>query len=220
MAKLQITARIELDQDFASKFHKDIIREVNEKLFSAIPLAVNKIKQKLGNSIRARIMSSPEYAAISGGRFRGELGLPDGAMRINAIIERWAESVSVAYVKGKGGSLGTIDIGILQSDWQDVLAMGEAVLTYSSRKGAKALEWLRWLLKEGNAVIVSQYDFAFKSTRSSRTGLGIMVKKRGGGWKVPSQYAGTDDDNFATRALADIAGDIDIVVRRELTKVI
>ena len=98
--------------------------------------------------------------------------------------------------------------------------MGEAVLTYSSRKGAKALEWLRWLLKEGNAVIVSQYDFAFKSTRSSRTGLGIMVKKRGGGWKVPSQYAGTDDDNFATRALADIAGDIDIVVRRELTKVI
>jgi hypothetical protein len=219
MSQIPLIATIDLGKDFSSQFKKDILREINKRLSSVLPAAVRQIKEKLQDSIRVRIMASPEYAAISGGRFRGELGLPDGATRINAIIERWAESISVTYRKGTGVNLGSIDIGILQDSWEDVLAMGEAVLTYSSRKGSKSLEWLRWLLKEGNAVIVSQYDFSPKSSTSSRTGLGIMIKKRGGGWKVPPQYAGTEEDNFATRALADIASDIDIVVRRELTKV-
>lgn len=218
MAKLLITARIELDKDFSSRFHRDILNEINTKLMSALPAAITSIKKKLAESVRIRIMGSPEYAAITGGTFRGELGLPDGLERINAIIERWAESILVEYKKGKGGSLGSINIGILQSDWEDVLAMGEATLTYTSRKGAKSLEWLRWLLKEGNSVIVSRYEFVPRG-KGSRTGLGVMIKKRGG-WKVPSQFAGTEEDNFATRALSSIAKDIDAVVRRELTKVL
>ena len=123
MAKLQITARIELDQDFENKFMKDVLNEINTKLTSVLPTAVTSIKKKLGESIRIRIMGSPEYAAITGGRFRGELGLPDGLERINAIIERWAESILVEYKKGKGGSLGSIKIGVLQSGWEDVLSL-------------------------------------------------------------------------------------------------
>ena len=218
MAQGHFNARIELDNNFSSKFHKEILREINNNLFRVMPIAANSIREKLGEVVRERIMSSPEYAAISGGRFRGELGLPDGAARINAIVERWAESISVRYLKGRGVGLGMLDIGILQSDWEDVLSMGEAVLTYSSRKGTKDLEWLRWLLKEGSAVIVSQYDFEPKSAKTSRTGLGIMIKRRGG-WKIPAQYAGVEGDNFATRALAAIASDIDVIVRRELTRV-
>ena len=219
MAQGHFTARIELDNNFSAKFYKEILREINSKLLSRMPVAANSIQKKLGEMVRERIMSSPEYAAITGGRFRGELGLPDGAARMNAIIERWAESISVVYLKGKGAGLGMLDIGILQADWADVLSMGEAVLTYSSKKGTKDLEWLRWLLKEGGAVIVSQYDFEPKAAMTSRTGLGIMVKRRGG-WKIPAQYAGVEEDNFATRALTAIASDIDVIVRRELTKVI
>jgi len=218
MAQSNIIASIGLDKDFSAQFNKAILREINNKLSVALPAAVNTIKKKLGEVVRGRIMASPEYAAIVGGRLRGELGLPNGAARINAIIERWAESISVRYIKGSGGRLGLIDIGILQSDWQDVLSLGEATLHYASRRGSKTLEWLRWLLKEGDAVIVSRYDFIPK-TRGSRTGLGIMVK-RGSGWSVPSQYRGTEGDNFATRSLESIASDIDVVVRRELTKVL
>lgn len=218
MVQSHFTARIGLAQNFSAQFHKDILKEINNKLSVVLPAAVNSIKRNLGEMVRARIMASPEYAAIVGGRLRGELGLPDGLARISAIIEKWAESISVRYLKGAHGSLGLIDIGILQSDWEDVLAMGEAVLTYTSRKGSKSLEWLRWLLKEGRAVIVSSYEFVPK-TKGSRTGLGIMIK-RGGGWKVPAQYMGTEGDNFATRALANIVSDIDIIVRRELTRVL
>ena len=134
MPQTNITARIELDKDFAAKFHKDILKEINIKLTQVLPMAVKNIRTKLGEAVRFRIMGSPEYAAITGGGFRGELGLPDGEARINAIIERWVESISVKYVKGKGSSLGSINIGILESDWIDVLAMGEATLTYMSKK--------------------------------------------------------------------------------------
>lgn len=218
MSRSQITARIELDRDFESRFRKDILNEINIKFSKVMPVAIKNIKKMLAEAVRIRIMGSSEYAAITGGRFRGELGLPDGAQRLNAIIETWANSISVQYSKGKGGSLGSIDIGILQDDWEDVLSMGEAILTYASRKGMKSLEWLRWLLKEGSAVIVSQYDFV-PNPKGSRTGLGIMIKSRGG-WKIPSQFVGTEENNFATRALAGIAEDVDAVVRREITKVL
>ena len=46
-----------------------------------------------------------------------------------------------------------------------------------------------------------------------------MVKRRGG-WKVPAAIAGTENDNFATRALSEIQDNIDIIVRQELTKVL
>ena len=132
MPNIPLIATIDLGDDFPSQFKKNILKEINNKISSVLPVAVRHIKEKLGESVRVRIMSSPEYAAIAGGRFRGELGLPDGATRIHAIVERWAESISVTYRKGTGASLGSIEIGILQADWEDVLAMGEAVLNYSS----------------------------------------------------------------------------------------
>jgi hypothetical protein len=218
MAKGNFTIGIELESGFSAKFQKEVLREIMLKLSGVLPPSLIKIKTMLGNVIRERISMSPEYQAISGGRFRGELGLPDGAKRINDIMNIWAEGISVTYLKSGAGGLGMIDIGILESNWEDVLASAQAELTYTSRKGSKTLEWLRWMLKEGGRVIVSNYDFLPQS-RSSRTGLGIMVKRRGG-WKIPSQFAGTDSDNFATRALAGIEKDIDIVVRRELTRVV
>lgn len=218
MVSAGLIATITLDQDFSRKFYKDVLREIGTFLMRSMPRAVGSIKNKLSQAVRVRIMSAPEYGAIAGGTTSGELGISDGASRLNAIIDRWAESVSVRFIKGSGKSLGLIDIGILQEDWEDVLSMAEAELTYSSKRGTKTLPWLRWLLKEGSATIVSQYDF-IPSPRGSRTGFGIMVKRRGG-WKVPAQLAGTEKDNFATRALDDIATDINTIVRREITRVI
>jgi len=218
MTKGNFTIGIELDPSFSAKFQKELSREITLKLSSVLPAALAKIKIMLGNVVRERISMSPEYQAISGGRFRGELGLPDGSKKINDIMNIWAEGISVTYLKSTGIGFGTINIGILESSWEDVLSSSQAELTYTSRKGTKTLEWLRWMLKEGSRAIVSGYEFMPQS-RSSRTGLGIMVKRRGS-WKIPTQFAGTDSDNFATRALHGIEKDIDIVVRRELTRVI
>jgi hypothetical protein len=76
-------------------------------------------------------------------------------------------------------------------------------------------KWLRWLLLESNSIIVAGYEF--KASNAGRTGLGIMVKSRGG-WQIPTQHAGTATDNFATRSLSDIKKTIDQVMDAEIKR--
>ena len=137
---------------------------------------------------------------------------------MDAIINTWAENIVVTIVPENVTGLALIKIGIIQSDYADVLALAEAEMSYTSRKGQRSLEWLKWLLTEGGRAIVTSYEYSGESRAGSRTGLGIMVKRRGG-WKVPEAIAGTENDNFATRALSEIQDNIDIIVRQELTKV-
>ena len=40
-----------------------------------------------------------------------------------------------------------------------------------------------------------------------------MVERRGG-WKIPAQLAGTESDNFATRSLEGIQGEIETIIRQ------
>lgn len=210
---------IKLEAGFHSKFLKNVKEEINTLLLSKGVAAVKQIEVRLQQSVVVRITSSPEYIAITQSEFRGEIGLPDAASRMDAVIQKWAQGITVTLEGARGaGALGLIKIGILESGYDDVLSLPAAEFSYSGRKGQKTLEWLRWLLMEGGQVIVSNYEYRADSKQGrSRTGLGIMVKRRGG-WKIPAQFAGIEGDNFATRALEGIQGDIDIIVRQELTK--
>jgi hypothetical protein len=212
---------VELEKGFYNKFLTNIKQEINKKLISVSAKAVPRIKSKLQTIVLQRITSSPEYAAIVGSGFRGELGLPDAGARVNAVVNQWAQNISVTFVPQKSaGQLGLINIGIIQDDYSDVLSLAEAELTYSGARGQKTLRWLDWLITRGSSIIVSDYEYKIDSRSSrSRTGLGIMVKRRGG-WKIPAQLAGTENDNFATRALEGIEGEIQTIIRQELTKVL
>ena len=60
----------------------------------------------------------------------------------------------------------------------------------------------------------------FLDLRASVTRSGIMVSRESAAWSVPKAFAGTEGNNFATRALGTIQDEIDVIVRREITKVI
>ena len=47
-----------------------------------------------------------------------------------------------------------------------------------------------------------------------------MIQRTNASWGVPAEFAGTANDNFATRALDGLNDDIDIIVRREIVKVV
>ena len=102
-----------------------------------------------------------------------------------------------------------------RNDYSDVISVPEAV--FVTEKGVK-LEWLRWLLLEGDKRIVSNYFF--KKSSRGRAGGGIMAERQNASWGVPSQFAGTENNNFATRALETINDEIDVLVRREIVKVL
>lgn len=61
-------------------------------------------------------------------------------------------------------------------------------------------------------------EYSFREMGAGRTGLGIMVKT-GRGWKVPDQWAGTDQDNFVTQSLSDFEPIIEAVVKSVLHQI-
>ena len=209
-----INAKIQLQQGFDSYFRNEVKKEIIKKLTASINRITESIETAIQALVKDKLMTSNVVNSIAGGRLRAELGLVDGAARIGNIIETWANSVEVKYVK-KLGDFGGIMVTMQDQDYANVLSMPEA--EFITEKGV-VLEWLRWLLIEGNNKIVSSHFF--KSSTRGRTGSGIMVARQGASWKVPKQFAGTDNDNFATRALEDIQDDIDVIIRREITKVI
>lgn len=213
---IKISATLELGKTFEAQFQDGAMKEIRKVLKRSFPRIQKGISKALRSVIRNRIMDSPEYGSIIGGTLRGELGLPDGMNRITGIIDQWVESVAVKVGLGSGKKLGIVSVHMIKSDWGDVLSLSESVLTYTNRKGKSiSLEWLRWLLLEGDRSIIAEYDFS--PSNQGRTGLGIMIKRRGG-WKVPSEFSGTSNDNFATRSFEGIEKDIEIIIRQEITK--
>jgi hypothetical protein len=214
MSAYRIKADLQLEKGFSSKFKAQIELEINRKISRSIFKVTQSMEFAIQNLVRAKLNQSPTVNELSGGRLRAELGLVDGAARISNIINTWAESIEVKYVK-KLSTFGGIVVSMQSYDYSNVLSMPEA--EFVTEKGV-VLEWLRWLLLEGSGRIISNHFF--KPTPRGRTGGGIMVERQTSSWSVPKNHAGTSSDNFATRALEGIQDEIDVIVRREMTKVV
>ncbi len=199
--------------NFDAEFNKNINKEINAKISKSMSGIINRIEQRLGSEIKKAIGNSEVWQEVINGTLRGELGIPN-VSNLDSILEAWSKSIEVVYIKNKG--FGKISIGMIQSDYSDVLSLTESSFTYSSGRGSGVIEWLRWLLLESTSIIVSEYDFV--PSNQGRTGMGIMAKRRGGGWSIPPQYAGTAVDNFVTRSLFDIQNTIENVVTREVQR--
>ena len=68
------------------------------------------------------------------------------------------------------------------------------------------MDKVRWLLTGGNRLILKDYVYVYDgSTRQwSRTSQGIM-KHKGLGWRVPSEFAGSIRNNWITRGIKQYA---------------
>ena len=205
---------VRLESGWEKKFERDVKREINKRLMSSMNLITESIEFALQTLVMDRLMTAPEVQSIASGPLRVQLGLPDGASRIASVIELWADSIEVSYVKALS-DLGGILIDFADKDYSMALSLPAAEFT--TEKGV-SLPWLRWLLLEGSRAIVNSYSF--KPSRFGRTKGGIMVRRDSSSWRVPAEAQGTASDNFATRALENIQDEIDVIVRREITKVL
>jgi len=205
---------IGLDADFESRFRREVDKEIRRKITLSIDRITESIEIALQNLVRLKLEAAPEVNSLAGGKLRYQFGLVDGAARIQNIIEFWADSIEVTYVVG-AGRFGGISISMGDYDYSQALSMSEAEFT---TEDGTPLEWLRWLLLEGDTRIVNNYSF--QSGRRGRAGGGIMIQRQNASWGVPAEFAGTANDNFATRALDGLNDDIDIIVRREIVKVV
>jgi len=207
MGKGDIKAKVKF-LNLKGQLDAGVKKEMARILARSLPRVAIGIKTRLKIVVRDLIHDSRAYGSIYAGTLRAELGIPD-PFSIESIIETWVNNIEVSVIGD------TIKIGILEEDYSDVLLLAEA--SYSTEKGV-VIEWLKWLLTEGAKTLVFDYVFRDNRPRNSRTGTGIMVKKVGKSWQVPSEFRSIGDNNFATRALESLELLLDDIVRQEATK--
>jgi len=207
--KMVIQTSIKIDE---SKVQKDILNEIQRIINKNIPTIQNTLNSKIQKIVFQRLITGVPTVQ---GRDLYEIGIPDINNRLASVIRIVSESFEV---KVSRGNLLRIDIGILRQGYAELLSLPEAIYRYTSAKGSGILEWLKWILLEGNGPIIGGFDFSPTYSGFSRTGGGVMVA--GGNWTMPPSLAGTAQDNILTRALQNIEKDIEVLVKQELQRII
>lgn len=204
-----IDIKIKIDQ---GKVAKDMLKEIKVLINRSIPNIRTTLNKEIEKIVFNRLVAG--VPTISG-RDLYEIGVPDINNRIMSIVRIASQSIEV---KVSPGNLLRIDIGILRQDYSDLLSLPESVFVYTSGRGSGVLEWLKWLLIEGGGSVIGGFDFSPIPSNFSRTGGGVMVS--GGSWNVPSSLAGTAQNNILTRSLDNIQKDLELILKRELQRVI
>ena len=194
--------------DLSIKESDDIIQKriagaLKEQVGVYFKKAFDRVKGEIVSLVQSSIINSPEYESLSSGKLMAEFGLPDSDQRLLEILKFW-EKLEIDYssVKVKNNSLnGSFSLNMIRSDYSDVLATTAAVLT--TEKGT-SLNWLEWLLLFGDKKIIKDYNVVLGPSKRSRTGMAVMRGVISGKWGVPSEFSGTANNNWITRAIDSI----------------
>ena len=204
---------IESNDEIIKRMMKVVAVNLNLTMYSCQKDIEIAVKGLLSDAIKGQ----PEYSNIIYGELRYEFGLLSAFARLDAILNAIIQSVTVEIknlkVRGSGFT-GGLTINAVRSGYADILSLPES--SFLTEKGVQ-LDWLEWLLLEGDSIIIGDYHFRRVNSPRSRTGGGLMIK--GGTWSVPSEFSGTIKNNFITRAIQDIQEPIKKVVKKCLTSI-
>lgn len=199
--------------------------DISKKILDAIKAEINKImisvvlvlQQNIKKSLEDKIKNSRTWQSLEEGKLRAEFGLPDDiATRLGEILEIWLRQIDVDYktVTGTTTLKGGITVGLLETDWNQVLSSDAAIIV---TKYGTVLPWLEWLLTYGDKTIIQDYVVIMKPTPQSRSGMAIMAQQVGGQWRVPPEFSGTPDNNFITEILEGMGPEIELMIEKEFT---
>lgn len=181
--------------DFKKYILQNIKNILNRQLFSNINVNAEAIK----DIVISNIISQPEYSSLISGSLRNQFGLPTSQL-VDGIIEELKDiSIDIQKPKISGNKIdANIAISLIKEDFQQILSSNYA--SFTTEKGSQ-LNWLRWLLLEGNNSVIIGYRYAPIASPYSRTGKGIMVSGNSAVYRVPPEFAGTAEDNWITRGI-------------------
>jgi len=187
----------------------NILQALIPEINSYMTKSVSKLRKILPSIIRNAITNTPEYDAILNGKLQYELGIPDPAQKLAGLLDLWSTNISITYNAPRASKIrivSSFSVNMIRVDFSDVLYSDYAIVVDGLR--GYSLPWLEWLLLYGNKTIVKNSKVVFGPNRSSRTGFALM-RESSESWKIPSQYSGTIDDNWITRAIDRYGNDIE-----------
>lgn len=200
-------------QQMADDICKAVSIELNIKVVKILP----KLESEFQNLIRQSIENSQEYSELVGaGRLRTELGIEDDPTGVlQNVIQLLISNLKVKFEPVKSYRthiFGSIKL-FIDTDIQHIISHSGG--EYRTKKGTK-IPWLEWLLTLGDQIIIQEYDVVRFRPAYSRTGDAIMVKSVGGGWRVPPQFSGVEDNNFITRAIESVIPTFEKTLENEI----
>lgn len=215
MSMMQISLKIlETNNEIAVQIAKSLIPDIKNYMDNAM----KNIKNNLPAIIYKAVINSPEYVSITQGQLKYEFGIPDGASKINGLLEIWSNSIYTTYVPPSITTSGSIktsfDISMVKADFSNVLGTDYANV-YDQKRGY-SLPWLKWLLLEGSVPIVKNHQVVIGRSSRSRTGMALMRESSSKSWGVPGKFAGTETDNWITRAIDSSASEIKSLIEKAL----
>lgn len=187
----------------------NILQALIPEINSYMTKSVSKLRKILPSIIRNAITNTPEYDAILNGKLQYELGISDPAQKLAGLLDLWSTNISITYNAPRASKIrivSSFSVNMIRVDFSDVLYSDYAIVVDGLR--GYSLPWLEWLLLYGNKTIVKNSKVVFGPNRSSRTGFALM-RESSESWKIPSQYSGTIDDNWITRAIDRYGNDIE-----------
>jgi len=178
-------------------------RAVRQELLDRANFAFLVYRDVLQGKLQALVADtlrlSTTLQELAGGPLQGELGIESPQPIIDGIIKLVSESLTVDFKIFRGFKTIT-RITCQPKDYDNIL--GESFARYISINRfnkSYLIDWLYWLLFEGDKIIITHYHSVFGSFAASRSKMAIMFP--GGSWRMPIGHAGTADDNFITRAI-------------------
>lgn len=195
---------LENDSEIQKRLLKALLPDVRKYMNKVI----TNLKNKLPNIINDAIKAAPEYASILTGKLRAEFGIADPGPKLAGLLDIWSKNIDIQYQNPQISSnqiKSNFSISMIRIDFSDVLYSDFAQVIDNER--GYSLPWLQWLLLEGNKTLVKNYQVVFGPNPRSRSGYALMTPSKKS-WKVPSEYSGTQTNNWITRAIDAAQNDI------------
>jgi hypothetical protein len=175
--------------------------------------ASNNVKKRLLERVRELILANTTSQNLMTGDLAKELGIIDGRAIMEEIISIVQNSIEFEFQPIMSDFRGGYTVRVLKMDFQDVLSMPDAA--YVSNNGI-LIPWLNWLLFAGQSPVIYGYRVQMNPNNPNNSRTGAIMVKDAGAWSVPAVDAGTQDDNFLTRALESLDEEIKDIIQQEL----
>jgi hypothetical protein len=202
-----------------------IAKELTKMIGPVFKGALKPIKSGVREAVHGAILNCPEMQSLNGGALQWDIGLPSG--QAAAVVNGWANAVANSVIvefkpikiRSKTATGGII-IEIQPSDYNNRLRTDLRSIwgdnmedtTYVAEVDSLLLSW-------GDRILIGDYDIEYGNI--GRSGGARMKKKKGASWgiskglsRVPPEFAGTQNNNFITRALgnAQIQSEIEKII--------
>jgi hypothetical protein len=195
--------------------NSEIRRAILENLISELDIVIAKslptITKKIQTLVIASLKQEPEYTSLISGKLKAEFGIPDSS-KVDAVVDALAQTLEVVANKLRPSTVGIsggFKLRMMESDTMSGVIYTDIASVIDD--DGYTLPWLEWLLLQGNQIIVRNYTVRMGSNPYSRSGLAIMVHSDSS-WRVPPEFAGTERNNWTTRAIDRIESEVYTII--------